>query len=224
MGTLAARLSLILVTDERLPPGRDLVDTVRAALRGGAPAIQLRDKLRTPRESVALARALLAETRPAGALLFVNDRVDVALAAGADGAHLGDDDFPLTAARRIVPPGFILGRSADTPEAAMDAREEGADYVGVGPVYGTATKLDAGEAIGTSRIAAVAASVRIPVIGIGGIGAANAMPVIAAGAAGVAVVSAVMLAPDPEAATRAILAAVRLGRDLRSPGVRVIEG
>jgi thiamine-phosphate pyrophosphorylase len=221
---LSTRLALIVVTDERLPPGRDLVETVRAALRGGAPAIQLRDKLRTPRESVALARALLAETRAAGALLFVNDRVDVALASGADGTHLGDDDLPLAAARHIVPPGFLLGRSADTPELALDAQSEGADYVGVGPVYGTATKADAGEAIGTARIAAVAASVQIPVVGIGGIGPTNATAVIAAGAAGVAVVSAVMNAADPEDATRRIMRAVAMGRGFRSPGVTVLEG
>ncbi|MDB4948800.1 MAG: thiE [Gemmatimonadetes bacterium] len=206
---LASRLALIVVTDERLPPGRDLVDIVRAALRGGARAIQLRDKARTPRASVAIARALLAETRAAGALLFVNDRVDVALAAGADGAHLGDDDLPLAAARRIVPPGFLLGRSASTPELAMDAELEGADYVGVGPIHATATKLDAGDAVGTARIAAVARSVRIPIVGIGGITAGNAPAVITAGAAGIAVVSAVMSASDPEAATRQLLVSVQ---------------
>ncbi|HET6233124.1 MAG TPA: thiamine phosphate synthase [Longimicrobiaceae bacterium] len=205
---LAARLRLIVVTDEGLTAGRDLVEIVRAVLRGGAPAIQLRDKLRTPRESVEMARALLTETRAAGALLFVNDRVDVALAAGADGAHLGDDDLPLPAARRIVPPGFLLGRSADTPDLALAAEREGADYVGVGPVYGTATKADAGAPIGPARIAEVASAVRIPIIGIGGITAANASLVIAAGAAGVAVVSAIMSAPDPEQATRSLLARI----------------
>jgi thiamine-phosphate pyrophosphorylase len=207
---LARRLALIVVTDERLPAGRDLVDTVRAALRGGAPAIQLRDKLRTPRESVEMARALLAETRAVGALLFVNDRVDVALAAGADGAHLGDDDLPVAAARRIVPAGFLLGRSADNSEVAAAAERDGADYVGVGPIYPTATKADAGAAVGPARIAAVRAAVRIPVVGIGGITAANTRAVIAAGADGVAVVSAMMNADDPEEATRVLMDAVRL--------------
>jgi thiamine-phosphate pyrophosphorylase len=205
---LAARLSLIVVTDERLPPGRALVDVVRAALRAGAPAIQLRDKQHSPRESVDMTRALLAETRAAGALLFVNDRVDVALAAGADGAHVGDDDLPVAAARRIVPPGFLLGRSADTPEIARQAELDGADYVGVGPIYSTATKSDAGDAVGPERIAAVAATIRIPIVGIGGITAANARPIITAGAHGIAVVSAVMAAPDPEAATRELLHAI----------------
>jgi thiamine-phosphate pyrophosphorylase len=211
MTPLAERLALIVVTDPECGEGRSVVEVVRAALVGGATAIQLRAKEMEAREMVELARALAAGTRAAGALLFVNDRVDVALAAGADGAHLGDDDLPLAAARRITPPRFLLGRSADSPEGARAAERDGADYVGVGPVYGTASKPDAGDAIGPARIAEVAAAVRIPVVGIGGIGAANARPVIEAGAAGVAVISAVVRAPDPEAATREILARVRGG-------------
>ena len=198
-------LSLIVVTDPAVPAGRTLVAQVRAALRGGAPAIQLRAKDASAREAALLARELLLETRAAGALLFVNDRVDVALAAGADGAHLGDEDLPLAAARRIVPPGFLLGMSADTVELALQAQRDGADYLGVGPVYGTASKADAGAPIGTARIAEVAAAVRIPIVGIGGIHPHNAAPVIEAGAAGVAVISAVMHAPDPESATRELL-------------------
>jgi thiamine-phosphate diphosphorylase len=207
-GDLADRLRLIVVTDAALAGGCGVVDVVRAALRGGAPAVQVRDKDGSAREQAALARALLPETRAAGALLFVNDRVDVALAVGADGAHLGDDALPLAAARRIVPAGFLLGRSADTPDEAKAAERDGADYIGTGPVYGTATKHDAGGAIGTARIAEVAGAVAIPVVGIGGIAATNAAPVVAAGARGVAVVSAVMAAADPEAAAREILAAI----------------
>ncbi|HEU0051574.1 MAG TPA: thiamine phosphate synthase [Longimicrobium sp.] len=208
MSELADRLALIVVTDPDCGAGRSVVEVVRAALRGGAPAIQLRAKEMGAREMTELARALIAETRTAGALLFVNDRVDVALAAGADGAHLGDDDLPLAAARRIAPPGFLLGMSADSPEGARAAERDGADYVGVGPVYGTASKADAGDAIGTARIAEVAAAVRIPVVGIGGIAIGNARPVIEAGAAGVAVISAVVRAADPEAATRALVGEV----------------
>lgn len=208
---LARRLGLIVVTDPGTA-GRPLAEVVRAALRGGAPAVQLRLKDGPAREMVALARVLLAETRAAGALLFVNDRVDVALAAGADGAHMGEDDLPVEAARRIVPPGFLLGRSTDTVEAALQAQADGADYVGVGPVYATGSKADAGEPVGTGRIAAVAAAVRIPVVGIGGCAAENAAAVARAGAAGVAVISAVMRAPDPEAAARALLAAVEGAR------------
>lgn len=204
---LERRLALIVVTDDRTGR-RGVVEVVRAALRGGAPSIQLRAKTRTAREMVELARRLLPETRAAGVLLWVNDRVDVALAAGADGAHLGDDDLPIAAARRICPPGFLLGRSAETAEIALQAQQDGADYVGVGPVHPTATKADAGPAVGLERVARVRSAVEVPVVGIGGISLGGAAEVIRAGAHGVAVVSAAMLAPDPERATRAILAAI----------------
>lgn len=207
MSALVERLRLIVVTDPDCG-GREVRDVVRAALRGGAPSVQLRLKDGVAREMVELARALAEDTRAAGALLFVNDRVDVALAAGADGAHVGEDDLPVEAARRIVPPGFLLGVSADTPEAARAAERAGADYVGVGPVYATPSKADAGDPVGTARIAAVASAIAIPAVGIGGIAVENARAVMEAGAAGVAVIGAVMRAPDPEAAARALLAAV----------------
>jgi thiamine-phosphate pyrophosphorylase len=206
---LASRLSLIVITDAGCTGGRDLVEVVRAALQGGAPAVQVRAKTESARETVELARVLREKTRAAGALLFVNDRVDVALAAGADGAHLGDDDLPLPAARAVVPAGFLLGRSADTVEQAVLAREEGADYVGVGPVYATATKADAGSPVGLSRIAAVSAAVGIPVVGIGGIDVSNAAEVVRAGAAGVAVIRAVMAAADPSDAVRRFLSVLK---------------
>jgi len=207
VSALADRLRLLVVTEPLPGAGRTVLDVVRAALRGGATAIQLRDKTATARESAELARRLREETLRAGVLLFVNDRVDVALAAGADGAHLGDEDLPLSAARRIVPPGFILGASADNLADVRAAAEAGADYVGVGPVFLTGSKPDAGEAIGVQRIARVAAGSPIPVVGIGGITAGNAGLVTAAGAAGVAAIAAVMRAPDPEAAARALVAA-----------------
>jgi len=207
--TLAERLRLIVVTDADCG-GRDLVDVVRAALRGGAPAIQLRMKDGAARDMVEMAQALLAETRPAGALLFVNDRVDVAVIAGADGAHVGQDDLPVGAARRVSPPGFLLGVSAESVELALQAEAEGADYVGVGPVYATGSKADAGEPIGLGRIAEVAAAVKIPVVGIGGIAVGNARAVVESGAAGVAVISAVMRADDPESATRELLRAATI--------------
>ncbi|HET7460296.1 MAG TPA: thiamine phosphate synthase [Longimicrobium sp.] len=207
-GDLAPRLSLIVITDPDCGAGRSIVDVARAALQAGAPSLQLRGKDQPAREQVELARALLASTRPAGALLWVNDRLDVALAAGADGVHLGQDDVPLEAARRIVPSGFRIGISAETPELARAAERGGADYVGTGPVYATGSKADAGDAVGCERIREVARAVRIPVVGIGGISASNAADIIRAGATGVAVISAVMRAPDPEAATRALLRAI----------------
>jgi len=209
---LARRLSLIVITDPDCGAGRSIVDVTRAALRAGAPSIQLRGKDLPAREQVELARALLALTRPAGALLWVNDRLDVALAAGADGVHLGQDDIPLQATRRIVPPGFLVGISAETPELAQAAERGGADYVGTGPVYPTGSKADAGDAVGRERIAEVSRAVRIPIVAIGGISESNAADVIRAGAAGVAVISAVMRAAEPESATRALLRAATEAR------------
>lgn len=205
---LARRLSLVVITDPDCGAGRSIVEVVRAALQGGAPSIQLRGKEMPARAQVELARALLAWTRPAGALLWVNDRLDVALASGADGVHLGQDDVPLEAARRIAPPGFLVGISAETLDLARAAERDGADYVGTGPVYPTGSKADAGDAVGCGRITEVARAVRIPVIAIGGISGSNAAAVIRAGATGIAVISAVMRAADPEAATRNLLRTV----------------
>jgi thiamine-phosphate pyrophosphorylase len=206
---LRARIALIVITDPDCGTGRNLIEVVNAALAAGAPAIQLRDKNAGSRDLLDLARRLREETTRAGALLFMNDRVDVAIAAGADGAHLGDDDLPIEAARRITPPGFILGSSVDSDSEAQAAQRAGADYLGVGPIYRTYTKGDAGDAVGPERIAEISVAVDLPVIGIGGIEAANAHAVIRAGGAGVAVVSAIMRARDPAAATGELLAAMR---------------
>jgi thiamine-phosphate pyrophosphorylase len=209
VSSLAERLRLVLVTDPACGEGRTVVEVVRAALSGGTPAVQLRWKQAPARDLLALAHALRAETRAADALFFVNDRLDVALAAGADGVHLGQDDLPLPAARRIVPPGFLIGISAETVELARDAVRGGADYLGVGPVFATASKADAGDAVGPGRIREVAAVVELPVVGIGGIAQENAREVVRAGAAGVAVIRALMGASDPAAAARALLREVQ---------------
>jgi thiamine-phosphate pyrophosphorylase len=211
--SLQERLSLIVVTDPDCGAGRDVVDVIRLALEGGAPAIQLRAKTASGREMAELARVVLRETRRAGALLFVNDRVDVALAVGAEGAHLGADDLPLPAARRIAPEGFLLGRSAEGVDDAAQAVADGADYLGVGPVYTTGSKADAGPAIGVDGVSAVReAAGEVPVVGIGGIDASNAGAGARAGAVGVAVISAVMRASDPGAAAAVLLREVRRGR------------
>jgi thiamine-phosphate pyrophosphorylase len=211
MRPLAERLRLTLVTDPDAGPGRTVVEVVRAALRAGVPAVQLRAKEASARELMEMAGVLGAAAREAGALFVINDRVDVAIASGADGAHIGGDDVPVAAVRRIVGRGFIIGASAATPAAARQAAAAGADYVGAGPVYATGSKGDAGEPVGTERIAEVVAAVGVPVVGIGGIDAATAGSVVRAGAAGVAVISALMRAPDPEAAARALLRAVGAG-------------
>lgn len=201
-------LRLYVLTDRGLSRGRAEIETVAAALAGGATAIQLRAKDESGGRLFELALALRDLTRRSGALLFVNDRLDVALAAAADGVHLGQDDLPLAAARRLAPPPFLIGVSAATPDEARAAELGGADYLGVGSVFATSTKADAGAPIGPAGLAVVARGTCLPIVGIGGISPANAASVLAAGAAGVAVVSAVVAAQDVEAATRRLAAAL----------------
>ena len=200
-------LRLLVITDARLAAPHPVSEVVCLALRAGARAIQLRDKEASPRALFAEAVALLEITREAGAYLFVNDRLDVALAAGADGAHLGPDDLPIEAARRWAPTPFLLGTSTDEPSAARAAEASGADYIGCGSVYPTTTKDVGSEAIGVARLAQVARAVSIPVVGIGGVTPARAPEVARTGAAGVAVVAAVMGAEEPTRAVRELLSA-----------------
>jgi thiamine-phosphate pyrophosphorylase len=152
-----------------------------------------------------LGRALLPAARASGALLFVNDRLDVALALGADGVHLGPDDVPVAAARRATPDGFLIGASADDPDVARQRVAEGASYIGCGTVYATTTKPDAGDVIGLEGLDRVARAVDVPVVGIGGITVERSAEVAGTSAAGVAVVSAVMRAPDVGATVRGLL-------------------
>jgi thiamine-phosphate pyrophosphorylase len=199
-------LRLIVITDRDLAAPRSIVEVVAAAVEAGAPAIQLRDKRATASELAQAARTLLPIVRAAGALLFINDRIDVALAIGADGVHLGPHDLPLEAARRIAPPGFLIGCSTDDPDSARQAERDGASYIGCGAVFGTSTKSDLGaERIGLDRLDEVARAVSIPVVGIGGIDTGNVAGVAATGAAGAAVVGAVMAAEDPAGAVRRLL-------------------
>jgi thiamine-phosphate pyrophosphorylase len=199
-------LRLIVITDRKLAAPRTILAVVEEALAAGAPAVQLRDKTATADELLRQARMLLGPVRAAGALLFINDRLDVALAAGADGVHLGPDDLPVAAARRVTPPHFLIGCSTDDPAAARQAEMDGAAYIGCGAVFGTSTKLDtAGERIGVARLAEVAAAVTIPVVGIGGITTGNISEVAASGAAGAAVVGAVMAAESTGLAVQRLL-------------------
>jgi thiamine-phosphate pyrophosphorylase len=196
------KLGLYLVTDERLSRGRATAEIVRAAIRGGIDAVQLRGKDLPAREQLAIGRELQAITREAGVLFIVNDRVDLALALAADGVHVGQDDLPAEIVRRLVGPEMIIGVSAATIPEALAARAARADYLGVGAIYGTATKLDAGAATGPQLLSTIAGAVDLPLVAIGGINATNVAAVIAAGAAGAAVVSAIIAADDPEAAAR----------------------
>lgn len=214
-------LRLIVITDPRLARAGSVEEVVRAALEAGTPAVQLRDKHATSRELAEQARRLLALTRRYGALLFINDRVDVALATGADGVHLGPDDLPVAEARRIAPR-LCIGFSTDHPAAARRAVRDGADYIGCGAVFGTTSKPEVGgERIGTDRLAEVVDSLRevgdVPVVGIGGITADNAAAVARTGAAGCAVIGAVMAARDPGVAARELIAALKRGSPATTP-------
>jgi len=200
-------LRLIVILDSDAAAGRDLAGLAAAAVGGGATMLQLRAKRMGGREAAGLAARILAAAGPVP--LVVNDRLDVDLAVGAAGCHLGQTDLPIDAARRLAPPGFLLGGSAVTPEEARCAADEGADYLGIGPIAATPSKADAAPPIGWDGFARVhAAAPLLPAVGIGGIDAALAAGARAAGAAGIAVISAVLSAADPVAATRTLRAAV----------------
>ncbi len=211
MPALAAALRLMVITDPLLLKGRDAVEACRQAVHGGATMVQVRYKDGTPAEVAALTRALLAALP---APVIVNDRVDVALATGAAGAHLGHDDVPLAALRPHVPPGFWLGMSVGSAAEAETALALAADYWSVGPCFATGTKPDAGPALGPDGFARLAqrAPAGMPVIGIGGVDAPGAAALTRAGAAGVAVIGAVWAAADPAAAARALRQAVATAR------------
>jgi len=199
-------LRLIVITDAALAAPRNVINVVRDCLEAGAPAVQLRDKYATARELYDQAIALRALTREFGALLFINDRLDVALAAGADGVHVGPHDVPLASLRNAAPRDFLIGGSTDDPEIARRLEREGASYIGCGAVFGTKTKTDIGdERIGTDGLKRVVEATSLPVVAIGGITVENAPEAVAAGAAGVAVVLALMKAPAPGVVVRALL-------------------
>jgi thiamine-phosphate pyrophosphorylase len=204
--------SLYLVTDPALGRGRPLLEIVAAAVRGGVTLVQLRDKQADGRALLAEARALVELLTPLGVALIVNDRVDVAVAAGAAGCHVGQSDLPAAAARALLGPDALLGVSLDAVEQAVDIDPVMVDYVAHGPFATTATKADAGGAVGGEGIARVRALSRLPLVAIGGLDAGNLGPAITAGADGIAVVSAIMAAPDPAAASRELATAIAAAR------------
>jgi thiamine-phosphate pyrophosphorylase len=186
----------------------DPLDVVDAALAGGAPVIQVRAKLLTDRELLPLATAIVERCRTAGATCLVDDRVDVALAVGADGVHVGDEDLPVAVARQLLGPDAVVGATARNAEAGRARQAEGADYLGVGPTYATTTKVGLPDPLGPAAVGAVAEAVDLPVIAISGITIERVPEVMAAGVHGVAVVAAVSRAADPKQATADLLAAV----------------
>lgn len=195
-------LGVYLVTDRGCCGPRGVEAVVRAAVAGGVTLVQLRDKGIDARPMLALGRSLLEILRPAGIGLIVNDRIDVARALDADGVHIGQNDVPYAEARRQLGPTKIIGVSVGSEAEAREAADCDADYVGVGPVFATATKPDAGIALGPGETARLARLAHHRAVAIGGIDATNAAALYAAGLEGVAVVSAICSAPDPGAAAQ----------------------
>lgn len=188
---LAEQLRLLLILDVPLLQGRDPVEVACAAEEGGVTSLQLRWKGGGDREVAGLARELRAAL---SVPLFINDRLDIALATGAAGVHLGADDLPIPLARRIAPPGFLLGASVgDEREAAASV---GADYVGIGPWRTTTTKADAGAALGAQGIGRLLGMVKVPAVVIGGVGPDDVPAILATGASGVAAAGGILGAAD----------------------------
>ncbi|WP_281185110.1 thiamine phosphate synthase [Trichlorobacter lovleyi] len=198
------RLLLHLVTDRSLSQRRSLVEVVAEAVAGGITCVQLREKSCSTREFLDEALALKALLQPLRVPLIINDRVDIAQAVAADGVHLGQTDMPISHARRLLGQNCLIGISAESVADAIEAEQQGADYIGISPVFSTPTKTDTAPALGLDGIRQIRELVRIPLVGIGGISAANAQQVLAAGADGVAVVSAIMAAESPRLAAEAI--------------------
>jgi thiamine-phosphate pyrophosphorylase len=185
-----------VVTLDAKDPEEALEIAVSEALAGGCRIIQYRDKHASPRKAFSRARRLAGICGKAGALFVVNDRLDVALMAGAGGCHLGQDDLPIPEARRLTPPGFLLGTSTHNVVEARQAEQDGADYIGVGAIFRTTTKDDALEPGGPKLVAEVARSVSLPAIAISGITRENVREVIRAGASGFAVISDLFGGPE----------------------------
>ena len=194
---------LYVITDEKISRGRSHLQVAEAAILGGADVLQLRDKEASSGRLYRVALQLRKLTRDAEVPFIVNDRLDIALAVDADGVHVGQADLPASVAREIMGPGKILGVSVDTVEEAILAEKDGADYLGVGPVFeARGTKPDAGEPLGVERIARIRRHCRLPIVAIGGINAENVREVREAGAEAAAVISAVAAADDIAQAAR----------------------
>jgi thiamine-phosphate pyrophosphorylase len=196
-------LRLVAITDDAEDRRATLVDRMVAAVRGGATSVQVRLKTAPPREVVEITRAIMFRT---SVPVIVNDRADIALAAGAAGVHVGEADLPVAAIRRLAPENFIIGASLGSDAELTNAK--GADYVGIGPVFGSESKSDAGGAIGVDGFERLAGLVELPAVAVGGITADRALQITVHGAIGVAVINAIFRADDPERATRLIADAI----------------
>ncbi|VVS91589.1 thiamine phosphate synthase [Desulfoluna spongiiphila] len=200
--------SLYLVTDRGLAKERSILEIVKKAISGGVTCVQLREKACSTREFIDQARALKAWLDQKEVPLIINDRVDVALAVGASGIHLGQSDMHIRDARCLLPEGSLIGISAESQEDALAAERDGADYIGISPVFATPTKTDTAPPLGLEGVRRMRKAIRIPLVGIGGIGLSNGAGVMTAGADGIAVVSAIVAADDPQKAARALKKAI----------------
>jgi len=203
-------LKLYLCADSAFFEGRTLRHILEEAIAGGVTMVQIREKNTSSREFYDITCAALDITKAHKIPLVVNDRLDIALASGADGLHIGQSDLPLKAVREIAGGKLFIGISAGTVEEALAAEKDGADYLGTGAVFPTGSKADAGDAIGLQQLAKICAAVRIPVIGIGGISLQNAAAVMKTGAAGIAVISAILSQKDIKAATETLKTEIHL--------------
>ncbi len=203
-----------LVTQQSLSAGRSTLEIVEAAIDGGVDVVQLREKETDAEWRYELGLELRELTADAGVDLLVNDRIDIAQAIDADGVHVGQSDLPVGVARELLGPDAIIGCSTSTLEEARQAAAEGADYLGIGTIYGTTSKDVATQkdGVGPERVSEIIEAVSLPAVGIGGITADNAGPVVEAGATGVAVISEITAADDPQAATEALASAVETAR------------
>ncbi|MFO7708335.1 MAG: thiamine phosphate synthase [Desulfobacterales bacterium] len=204
--------SLYLVTDRGLSGRRPTLEIVRAAVAGGVSCVQLREKACSTAEFIAEAAAVGDFLKPRGVPLIINDRLDVAMAVGADGVHLGQKDMPLAMARAIVGRRMLIGISAESAQDAVAAARGGADYVSASPIFATPTKTDTAPALGLEGLQAIRRRVALPLVAIGGLHRGNAGEAIRMGADGVAVVSAIVGAEDPAQAAREILTEIRKAR------------
>jgi thiamine-phosphate pyrophosphorylase len=195
-------LLLYLCTDRVLSLGRPITEAVEAAVAGGVTMVQIREKAASTGDFYRIALEVQAVIRRYHIPLVINDRLDIALAVGAEGLHLGQSDLPLPAARRLAGNKLFIGISASTVEEALRAEAEGADYLGAGAVYPTGSKTDAGKVIGLEGLEEIRAAVKIPVVGIGGVNAANAAEVMKTGAAGISLISGILSQPDIREAAR----------------------
>ncbi len=208
---------LYVITDENVGLGRTHAEIAERAIAGGADAIQLRDKSCSSMDLIRIGRSLRAITRRSSTIFIVNDRLDVALACGADGVHLGQGDIHTDVARQIAPPGFLIGVSVSNVEEACQAEREGADYVALSPTFSTGSKRDAGPGHGLDMLREIKRNVSVPVIAIGGIDRHNVREVIAAGADGIAIISAVVGVPDITAAARELKNLIRQCKAVERP-------